>query len=150
MKKIISIFLLNTILCYSQQANSLSVHDTRSTNESPSFYGKEVKAEFKDRNAVGVPGEGLFSGMLTIAPWLEYSGDKVHQLNFNNGGILYRNGLQTSQWGGWSKLLLQDANGRIGIDGISTFEKLLINGSHTTSSIQMHSDNGGLPHAYQL
>ena len=48
----------------------------------------------------------------------------------------------------WSKVVLQDPYGNIGIDGSSVFEKFLINGSHMTSTMQIHSDNGSQPNAY--
>lgn len=48
----------------------------------------------------------------------------------------------------WSKIVLQDPYGNIGIDGSSVFEKFLINGSHMTSTMQIHADNGSQPNAY--
>ncbi|MGE8555282.1 MAG: cell wall anchor protein [Chryseobacterium jejuense] len=103
-------------LIYAQNAAGLVVHDTRNVNDLPSSYNHEVKAEFKFRDVVGVPGTGNYSGMLTIAPWFDNSGDKRHQLNFNNGGIFYRNGLSTdTQWGNWSKLITQTSDGKVKI-----------------------------------
>ena len=130
MKKILLLLLGSVTLSHAQEANKLLVNDTRSTNESPGFYGREFKAEFKERSVVGVPGEGYFSGMLTLAPWLDASGGKIYQLNFNDGGIYYRNGLQSAQWGGWSKMLMQNINGNVKIDG-----------THINSFIQLQAYN---------
>ncbi|ATN07601.1 MULTISPECIES: hypothetical protein [Chryseobacterium] len=103
-------------LAYAQNAPALTVHDTRNTNDLPSAYNHEVKAEFKLRDVVGVPGTGSYSGMLTIAPWFDNSGNKRHQLNFNDGGIFYRNALSSDpQWGSWSRLLTQSSDGRVKI-----------------------------------
>lgn len=103
-------------LIYAQNAAGLVVHDTRNINDLPSAYNHEVKAEFKTRDIVGVPGTGNYSGMLTIAPWYDNSGDKRHQLNFNNGGIFYRNALSADpQWGSWSKLITQTSDGKVKI-----------------------------------
>lgn len=103
-------------LIYAQNAAGLVVHDTRNINDLPSVYNHEVKAEFKARDIVGVPGTGNYSGMLTIAPWYDNSGDKRHQLNFNNGGIFYRNAFSAdSQWGNWSKLITQASDGKVKI-----------------------------------
>ncbi|AZA81757.1 cell wall anchor protein [Chryseobacterium lactis] len=103
-------------LAYAQNAPGLTIHDTRNTNDLPAAYNYEVKAEFKSRVAVGVPGTGNHSGMLTIAPWGDSTGNKRHQLNFNDGGIFYRNGLSTDpQWGTWSSLLTQSSDGRVKI-----------------------------------
>lgn len=103
-------------LMFAQNAPGITIHDTRNTNDLPAAYNHEVKAEFKFRDVVGVPGKGNYSGMLTIAPWFDNSGNKRHQLNFNDGGIFYRNGLSTDpQWGSWSKLLLQSSEGKVRI-----------------------------------
>ncbi|WP_312300233.1 cell wall anchor protein [Chryseobacterium sp.] len=103
-------------LINAQNAAGITIHDTRNINGLPAAYSHEVKAEFKLRDVVGVPGTGNYSGMLTIAPWFDNSGNKRHQLNFNDGGIFYRNGLSTDpQWGNWSKLLLQSNEGKVRI-----------------------------------
>ncbi|MBP2618393.1 cell wall anchor protein [Chryseobacterium jejuense] len=103
-------------LIYAQNAAGLTVHDTRNINDLPSAYSQEFKAEFKSRDIVGVPGTGTYSGMLTIAPWHDNTGDKRYQLNFNDGGIYYRNALPTdSQWGSWSKLITQSNDGKVKI-----------------------------------
>ncbi|WP_083988570.1 DUF536 domain-containing protein [Chryseobacterium arthrosphaerae] len=107
-------------LMHAQNAAGITIHDTRSINALPAAYNHEVKAEFKLRDVVGVPGTGNYSGMLTIAPWFDNSGNKRHQLNFNDGGIFYRNGLSTDpQWGSWSKLLLQSNDGKVRIGSSS-------------------------------
>lgn len=103
-------------LIYAQNAPGLTIHNTRSINSLPSEYNNEVKAEFKSRDVIGVPGKGNYSGMLTIAPWADNSGNKRHQLNFNDGGIFYRNALSTDpQWGSWSKLMIQSNEGKVRI-----------------------------------
>ncbi|MET3035366.1 cell wall anchor protein [Chryseobacterium sp. NRRL B-14859] len=120
-------------LVYGQNAPGLTIHDTRSTNDLPSTYNHELKAEFKFRDVVGVPGTGNYSGMLTIAPWGDNSGNKRHQLNFNDGGIFYRNALSADpQWGSWSQLLLQSNEGRV---------KIGINDPDTTSPASLRIYN---------
>jgi len=128
-------FLINATL-YSQQATSLYVADTRNINSNPNFYANSLTAEFKLKDVVGVPGENGFSGMLTLAPWSDESGGKVHQLNFNNAGVYYRNGLQSSQWGNWSKMLMQNLNGNVKVDG-----------THENSFIHLQSYNQPNPDA---
>lgn len=106
----------------SQTATKLSVLDTRYVNTGPNGFSHEAKVEFKDRSVIGVPGTGMYSGLLTIAPWYssDNSGNKHHQLNFNDGGVFYRTGLPAdSTWGTWAKLIIENANGNVGI-GIST------------------------------
>ncbi|MDQ1806476.1 cell wall anchor protein [Chryseobacterium sp. CKR4-1] len=122
-QKLFSLVLLASTFSFAQQAENLKIHDTRSTNALPSAYNFELKTEFKSRDAIGVPGSGLYSGLLTIAPWKDNSGNKHHQLNFNDGGIFYRNALPAdSQWGNWGKLLIESNDGkvRIGMNDIDT------------------------------
>jgi hypothetical protein len=114
---LITSLLVNPLL--SQTATRLSILDTRTVNTGPNGYGSEIKAEFKQRSTIGVPGTGTYSGLLTIAPWmLDNSGNKHHQLNFNDGGIFYRTGLpQDATWGAWSRLVIEDPSGNAGIGG---------------------------------
>ncbi|WP_231121171.1 hypothetical protein [Epilithonimonas vandammei] len=114
---------LNLVI-FSHQAASLSVVDTRAVNSSPDFYSRTLTAEFKAREAIGVAGQGGYSGMLTLAPWSDNSGNKVHQLNFNDGGLFCRNGLHLQSWGNWNKILMADVNGNVGI-GTDSPESLL-------------------------
>lgn len=93
--KVTIAFLLITIQLIplmSQTATKLSVLDTRDVNTGPNGFDFETKIEFKNRSVIGVPGTGMYSGLLTIAPWSDNSGNKHHQLNFNDGGIYYRTG----------------------------------------------------------
>ena len=116
------LFLTINSSLYSQQASTLVVHDTRSTNDLPSTYHNEVKAEFKLKGVVGIPGENTYSGMLTIAPWSDDSGGKIHQMNFNANGIFYRNAFQSSNWGIWNKMIMQDPTGTLYLEGPSSSE----------------------------
>ncbi|MGK6341928.1 hypothetical protein ACMGDK_06800 [Chryseobacterium sp. DT-3] len=115
MKKIILISgLMLSGLIHAQQATGLTVLDTRDVNSPPSTYSQIAKVEFKFRDVVQVPGIGNYSSMLTMAPWIDSSGNKVHQLNFNDGGVFYRNASQAdSQWGVWNQLLMADVNGDV-------------------------------------
>jgi hypothetical protein len=94
-----------------QTATNVLVLDTRGENLAPSAYRSEAKFEFKARDIVGVPGVGGYSGMLTFAPWGDYTGNKVHQLNLNDGGLYWRTGSQGSTWESWQKLVLENDNG---------------------------------------
>jgi len=117
---IISLLVISQFIpLMSQTATKLSVLDTRNVNTGPNGFSSEAKVEFKSRSVIGVPGTGTYSGLLTIAPWtIDNSGNKHHQLNFNDGGIYYRTGLpQDATWGTWTKLIIEDVNGKVGIGG---------------------------------
>ncbi|MBL4754476.1 MAG: tail fiber domain-containing protein [Flavobacteriales bacterium] len=84
----------------------LNVDDTRAVNDAPTAFNQEVAFEFKTRTTVGVPGSGTFSGQITLAPWGDNSGDAHHQLNFNEGGIFWRQGQpDAATWGAWTQVL---------------------------------------------
>ena len=123
---------------YAQTTTYLSVNDTRSLNDLPNFSSFSVRSDFKLRTAIGVPGYGMYSTNLTLSPWGDNSGDKNHQLNFNNGGVFYRNAFpQDSQWGSWQQILMANSNGNVGIGTITPNAKLDIfgNAGETTNII---------------
>lgn len=145
--KVTIVFLLITTLLIplmSQTATKLSVLDTRNINTGPNGFSSEAKIEFKSRSAIGVPGTGTYSGLLTIAPWmLDNSGNKHHQLNFNDGGIYYRTGLpQDATWGSWSKLVLEDTNGNLTFNG--SVKGNLTGGALRIQTTSGYLDLGGL------
>jgi hypothetical protein len=114
----------------SAQTDEIVVSDTRSVNDLPGFLQRKVRFDFKERGTVSVPGSGDYSAIMTIAPWENASGGKNHQLNFNDGGIFYRTGAHnSSSWEQWKKLLIEDANGRIGIGTESPLAKIDIRGN---------------------
>jgi len=115
-RAIIICFLLIIELKSHAQSTYVIAQDTRSVNELPTDFKRKLSFDFKWRNVVGVPGAGNFSGMLTLAPWEDNSGNKNHQLNFNDGGIFYRTASHlATQWEPWQKLVIEDANGNVSI-----------------------------------
>lgn len=125
----INLFMLASI--YSQTATRMEILDTRYDNTGPIGYSKEVKFEFKANGTIGVPGNSYYGGLMTIAPWgsNDNSGNKHHQLNFNDGGIYYRNGWPgNSNWDSWRKLVLEDQNGQVGIGTITPIYRLHVAG----------------------
>jgi hypothetical protein len=115
-KSIVICFLLIYALKSYGQSSYLIVQDTRLVNDSPTDFKRKLSFDFKWRSVVGVPGSGNFSGMLTLASWEDNSGNKNHQLNFNDGGIFYRSGSHlAAQWDSWQKLVIEDANGNVSI-----------------------------------
>jgi hypothetical protein len=111
--------IAGTVSASAQNANNILVDDTRDINALPSTYGRNVKFEFKTRAALAVPGSGFYSGLMTIAPWGDNSGDKDHQLDFNNGGIFYRQGLPEGNWENWQKLIIGDASNNVALGNVS-------------------------------
>ena len=88
----------------------IQMQDTRSTNPGPNTYDREVHFEFKNRSTIGSPGTGTYGGLMTLAPWSDNSGNRHHQMFFNDGGIYYRNGQPSSgSWGGWDRVMTQSA-----------------------------------------
>lgn len=107
---LLTLSLLAAIPVFSQVADSVVVRDTRNVQEPPEYFRNIVHFDFKLRDVIGVPRPaGSFtqgSGMMTFAPWGDSTGNNVHQLNFNNDGIYYRQGAQGSgAWQAWRKVL---------------------------------------------
>jgi hypothetical protein len=132
-----------------QVAGSLGIFDTRSVNEAPNFYNHSIRADFKLRDVIGVPGQGFYSTTLSLSQWesTNNSGDKNHQLNFNNGGIFYRNAYPLDpQWSNWQQILMADLNGNVGINIATPYsyqhggnnKVLEIYNSNTTINSQSH------------
>lgn len=117
MNKIIFVLLINILFlsAYSQTTtNALRVIDTRNINDLPNFNSTSIRADFKFRSTIGVPGSDTFSTNITISPWSDATGGLHHQLSFNSGGIYYRTGgFNNATWNVWQKILLTDANGNI-------------------------------------
>jgi hypothetical protein len=125
-------FCLSNLL-HAQSPTSLAINDTRQINDAPNFIEHSIRADFKERSAIGVPGSGIYSASLSIAPWedTDNSGGANHQLNFNDGGIFYRNAYPlNSKWGGWAQLLMTDSNGNTTIGSMIIRKVTGINGSH--------------------
>ena len=98
----------------SQKTDALMVRDTRDVNEPPSFFKQEIRADLKTLVTVGISTAYGFSTNLTISPWPDASAGYIHQLNFNNNGVFYRNGdASKTSWNVWNKLVLCDLDGKI-------------------------------------
>ena len=88
----------------------INMQDTRGTNPGPNTFNNEVHFEFKNRSTIGSPGSGTYGGLITLAPWSDNSGNRHHQMFFNDGGIYYRNGLpDNGTWFGWDRVMTQSA-----------------------------------------
>jgi len=125
-------FCLSNLL-HAQSPTSLAINDTREINDAPNFIKHSIRADFKERSVIGVPGSGNYSASLSIAPWedTDNSGGANHQLNFNDGGIFYRNAYPlNSKWGGWAQLLMTDPNGDTRIGSMIIKKVPGIDGSH--------------------
>ena len=131
---------------FAQNADNIIVNDTRDVSSIPANYGRNVRFEFKARATVAVPGSGDYSGMMTIAPWGDNSGNKNHQLNFNDGGIYYRQGLPQGSWEPWKRMVIEEANGSVGIGTANPSDKLHIKGANT--SLLINPDAGGSSYLY--
>ncbi len=124
------IFLTNYNLC-AQTASSLTISDTRNINDLPNSNAYSIRADFKQRDVIGMPGSGIYSTKLTFSPWWDNTGGKNHQINLNDGGLFYRNAYRNdAQWGSWQQILMTNPNGSLGLGTTLTgAHKLAVEGS---------------------
>ncbi|MCO7355060.1 hypothetical protein [Riemerella anatipestifer] len=134
-----------SILSYSQATRELIVSDTRDIDDLPNAFSRNFKIDFKKRNTINVPGSGAYSTTISVNPWVnrDNSGGKVHQLNFNDGGIYHRSALPLSnKWGEWREFILKEPNGstKLGITDIQN--SIRINYTEPDWGISIRSANG--------
>lgn len=90
----------------------LNIDDTRAVNSPPTSYNNEVAFDFKQIATIGSGGSGTFGGLITMAPWVDNSGDANHQLFFNEGGIFWRQGQpDAASWDAWTQVLTTSSTG---------------------------------------
>ncbi|MGM8298107.1 interleukin-like EMT inducer domain-containing protein [Clostridium perfringens] len=87
-----------------------SIPDTRSNNESPSWYMQhyafQTITEFKYANVIGVPNGGSWFGTLeTTVPWNNSSGGYPTQVFRSNSSPTYqRHGINETTWSSWEQI----------------------------------------------
>jgi hypothetical protein len=139
MKRIIIIYcLLTVVLKGYTQSTYVQIQDTRITNDPPTYFKSRLALDFKESSVIGMPGSAIYSAVLTIAPWTDYSGGKNHQLSFNDGGLFYRIGSHLSPtWETWRKIVIEDGVGNVGIGTATPNEKLSVNGKIRAHEIKV-------------
>jgi hypothetical protein len=124
MKNLVILILLYffPFMLTAQSVTELGIQDTRNINLAPSdfnwYSGRafKMRIDFKERSVLGVPGWGTYSTLFTIPQWGDNSGGKMHQLNFNDGGVFLRQAYAaSSNWEIWQKFVIEDGSGRVGI-----------------------------------
>ena len=105
-KKIIALLFFGAGITAQIHAQNITVKDTRSVQEAPTFFNKEVSFDFKSKATIGIPGTGFnYAGLFTIAPWADNSGDAHHQIGFTEQGLFWRQGQPSSStWDSWFQL----------------------------------------------
>jgi hypothetical protein len=100
-------------------SDAVKIHDTRDINNPPSFIKNTLRLDFKRRSIINVPGKGEYSTNVTFSPWYDATGNLNHQLNFNDGGLYYRNGSHAStSWNNWKRIALTETDGSLRIGDI--------------------------------
>ncbi|MDX8576981.1 hypothetical protein OZ662_16305 [Elizabethkingia sp. HX WYD] len=135
MKKLQLLTCLLPGIFFSQLASGIAIYDTRNTDNPPSDYRHQIQGEFKNRSIIGAPGIGTYSGLLTIAPWGDNTGDKHHQLNFNNGGIFYRTGFPAGQWESWNQLVIANSSGNVSVSNKLEAKEIKVTTSPTADFV---------------
>ncbi len=146
-------FVFTGFNMYAQNASKLNILDTRNTNELPNAYAHGIYGDFKQTSSIGAPGASVYGGLVTIAPWYDASGNKAHQLFFNDGGIFYRVGSQgnvlnpPTGWESWQKVLVENANGAVSIatTNLPSGYKLAVGGKIIAEELKVKVQSAGWP-----
>lgn len=141
MKKItLLILLLNIFYCAAQDASKITILDTRHANSEPSYYKRVAIFEFKLTSVLGAPGKSYYGSLMTIAPWIDATGNKNHQIFFNDDGIFHRTGVfGQSNWEAWRQIIQENAQGNVGIGTLNPTQKLTVNGTILAKEVLVES-----------
>ncbi|WP_140418734.1 hypothetical protein [Pedobacter sp. AJM] len=142
MNKIFQLFIVIMLIINIQYGYSQYVSDTRQLNESPADYQRIVRYDFKDRDVIGLPGNGSYSGTMTFAPWSDATGGENYQLNFNSDGIFFRQGLSGNAWGNWRNIVIANSSGVIVAEaGAGTLQLKSGDKNHAYMEFYVHSNS---------
>lgn len=142
MKKImylaISLFLP---LLSKGQSTYLSIPDTRSISTIPNDHNRKLQVQFKQGAAIGF-GNTYHYTLLGLKGWLDDTGGPGHELAFGyDSSLYYRSGTNTSGWGNWRRILIENASGNVGIGTNSPTDKLSVNGKIRAQEIKVEATN---------
>jgi hypothetical protein len=71
------------------------------SNLAPNAYSGEVSFDLKNRSAVGVPGMGTQTAVMTLSP----GSGADHQIAVNEGGLFWRQGPENgTSWSSWARI----------------------------------------------
>jgi hypothetical protein len=153
MQKILLIMLSFCLphLLVAQTATDITIQDTRLTNMQPPEFNwysggnaMKVRFDFKWNSNIGLGSIGSYSTLMTLPQWGDNSGGKMHQLNFNNTGIHYRQGWPTGNWETWQKLIMEDQSGNVGVGVSNPSAKLHIGGERSFNPLSIGHPTGNL------
>lgn len=110
-------------ICAQTTADKIKIQDTRSIEEPPNDpnFRQEARFDFKQTTVLGIdpPGSGTFwTTNMTITPWPDANGGRVHQLNFNKKGLYYRSSSDDrTSWEGWKRIIMDSHTGDFNLSG---------------------------------
>lgn len=106
----------------------LNVKDTRNVNDIPSDFTRGIVSDFKSNTAISGPDNSIYSGIISIKPWTDFSGGKMHQLAFTNNGIYHRKNATDSTWDNWESILTSNSS----VGDTNVIETVKVNGTALT------------------
>jgi hypothetical protein len=89
------------------QITTLTIPDTRNTNEIPNWYPVGTTTEFKTRTVIGAPGTGTYGVLRTEKAWADASGGAVVQTFKDSSGTHMRRSTtgDYTTWQPWTPVL---------------------------------------------
>lgn len=124
------------------QSSHLTVEDTRDIVTAPNDYRRVLRPAFKRNTAIGLPTDGTYSTLLGLKGWSDDSGGPTHEIAFmTSKGIRYRSGTIAAGWSDWRRVLVENANGNVGIGTDTPTERLSVNGNIRAREIKVETNN---------
>ena len=85
------------------------IKDNRAVNQKPMTNSKTFGMEFKSASTIGLSGIGTYVALLDIPKWNDDSGGKHMQMAIADTNEIYVRGGSSSGWGGWVKMMNENA-----------------------------------------
>lgn len=97
--------------------NTLSILDTRNVSTDPGTYSQQMALNFKFSDSIGLASSraGNYSTLLSFHGWKDFTGGPTHEIALSTYGDIFSRIGGSAGWQGWRRMLMEDANGNVGI-----------------------------------